>query len=120
QSIAPLGYLLLMVLALFQTSLATAAGTVIPTIPAAVPGAAVPATVVPLATSHQFVTRNWNRNVYVPTATYPPSTYYKYSGGYPSYPQYPVYHYPYTSTYQYTYPYYYPTYNYGYGYRGVW
>ncbi|KAH8239438.1 hypothetical protein KR032_004411, partial [Drosophila birchii] len=122
-SVAPLGYLLLLVLALYQTSLATATTGVIPALPAAVPGAAaaaVPATVVPLATSHQFVTRNWNRNVYVPTSTYPPTTYYKYSGGYPSYPQYPVYNYPYASTYQYTYPYYYPTYNYGYGYRGVW
>ncbi|KAH8296212.1 hypothetical protein KR054_003122, partial [Drosophila jambulina] len=119
QSVAPLGYFLLLALALSQASSATAAGGVIP---AAVPGTAA---VVPLATSHQFVTRNWNRNVFVPTtttvaATYPPSTFYKYSGGYPSYPQYPVYHYPYASTYQYTYPYYYPTYNYGYGYRGVW
>ncbi|XP_020807564.1 protein encore [Drosophila serrata] len=120
QSAAPLGYFLLMVLGILsQTSFTTATNGVIP---AAVPGApGVPTTVIPLATSHQFVTRNWNRNVYVPTTTtYSPTTYYKYSGGYPSYPQYPVYHYPYTSTYQYTYPYYYPTYNYGYGYRGVW
>ncbi|KAH8368858.1 hypothetical protein KR200_010298, partial [Drosophila serrata] len=118
-SAAPLGYFLLMVLGILsQTSFTTATNGVIP---AAVPGApGVSTTVIPLATSHQFVTRNWNRNVYVPTTTYSPTTYYKYSGGYPSYPQYPVYHYPYTSTYQYTYPYYYPTYNYGYGYRGVW
>ncbi|XP_017080299.1 uncharacterized protein LOC108114056 [Drosophila eugracilis] len=103
-------------LVLSHTSIATATSGVIPTYPSAVP-AALPA-VVPVATSHQFVTRNWNR-AYVPTttvATYP-TTYYKYGGGYPAYP---AYSYPYAPTYQYTYPYYYPTYNYVYGYKGVW
>lgn len=104
------GYLLLGA-ALSQPSIAPATTGVIPAIPAAIPAG------VPLATSHQFVTRNWNR-FYVPTppvATYP--TYYKYGGGYPLYPSYP-----YGSAYQYSYPYgYYSTYpNYGYGYKSVW
>ncbi|XP_017087577.2 uncharacterized protein [Drosophila bipectinata] len=109
------GYLLLGA-ALSQASIAPATTGVIPTIPAAIPAG------VPLATSHQFVTRNWNR-FYVstpPVATYP--TYYKYSGGYPVYPTASYPSYPYGSTYQYTYPYgYYSTYpNYGYGYKSVW
>ncbi|XP_017128446.1 uncharacterized protein LOC108146790 [Drosophila elegans] len=110
-----LGYLLLGLM-LSSASIATATTGVIPAVPAAVPG------VVPLATSHQFVTRNWIRPHVTTTpvvATYP-NTYYKYSGGYPAYPSYPAYNYPYATTYQYTYPYYYPTYNYGYGYKGVW
>ncbi|KAH8364209.1 hypothetical protein KR084_003699, partial [Drosophila pseudotakahashii] len=110
-----LGYLLLG-LVLSHASLATATTGVVPAYHSAVP-AAIPG-VVPVATSHQFVTQNWNR-VYVPpttVATYP-NTYVKYSAGYPTYP---TYNYPYASTYQYTYPYYYPTYNYGFGYKGVW
>jgi len=81
-------------------------------IPVAAP---VPA-LVPVAGSHQFVARNYN-SFYVPTTTttaWPalspyPNTYYKYSGGYPTY------------TYPYNYPYsYYPSYNYGYGYKSIW
>ncbi|XP_016977611.1 uncharacterized protein LOC108043416 [Drosophila rhopaloa] len=111
---------LLLGLVLSNASIATATTGVIPAVPSAIPG------VVPVATSHQFVTRNWNRP-YVPlttVATYP-NTYIKSSSGYPTYPtyptyNYPAYNYPYATTYQYAYPYYYPTYNYGYGYKGVW
>ncbi|XP_039489473.1 uncharacterized protein LOC120450492 [Drosophila santomea] len=112
-----LGYLLLG-LVLSHASLATAANGVIPTYPATYPVPAAIPRLVPVATSHQFVTRNWNRVLVPPTTvtTYP-NTYVKYSGGYPAYP---AYHYPYASTYPYNYPYYYPTYNVGYGYKGVW
>ncbi|XP_030570618.1 uncharacterized protein LOC115769791 [Drosophila novamexicana] len=71
---------------------------------------------IPVAGSHQFVARNYN-GFYVPTtaAAWPawtpyPNTYYKYSGGYPTY-SYPSFSYPYG---------YYPSYNYGYGYKSVW
>jgi len=76
--------------------------------------APVPA-LLPVASSHQFVARNYN-GFYVPTTTtaWPglspyPNTYYKYSGGYPTYA------YPYGYSYNY-----YPSYNYGYGYKGIW
>ncbi|XP_023180095.1 prisilkin-39 [Drosophila hydei] len=85
-------------------------------------GVAIPApALLPVAGSHQFVARNYN-GYYVPTTTataWPawtsyPSTYYKYSGGYPTY-TYPSYSYPYG---------YYPSYasypSYGYGYKSVW
>ncbi|XP_060653632.1 uncharacterized protein LOC132789564 [Drosophila nasuta] len=89
--------------------------SVIPTVPVAAP-VPVPG-VLPVPTSHQFVTRHYN-GLYVPTTTtstaWPawstyPTTYYKYGGGYPTY------------TYPYSYSYgYYPGYNYGYGYKSSW
>ncbi|KAH8303546.1 hypothetical protein KR018_002572, partial [Drosophila ironensis] len=115
--LALLGYLLLGVL-LSEASIATATGVV-----AGVPAAAAVPAVVPVATSHQFFARSWDRLPVVPVTspTYP-NPYYKYSGGYPlynsyNYPHgsYPYYQYAYPYTYQYaSYP------NYGYGYKSVW
>lgn len=101
---------LLLALALCHASVIPAtAGVALPSVP-----------VLPVPTSHQFVTRSYN-GLYVPTTTTPaawptwssyPGTYYKYSGGYPSY------------SYGYPYGYYgYPSYgypNYGYSYKSVW
>ncbi|KAM8710019.1 hypothetical protein ACLKA7_016766 [Drosophila subpalustris] len=79
-------------------------------IPVAAP---VPALIPATGISHQFVPRNYN-GFFVPTTTaWPglspyPNTFYKYSGGYPTY------------TYPYGYSYsYYPSYNYGYGYKSI-